>query len=82
MLRGARGSRVRTRGGLSRGSYISNTYSFRSDSNTFEVLSSMPQDGDAESFSLVPEQALMMMDSRSFVNVSVGARVVLAMTHC
>ena len=50
MLRGARGSRVRTRGGLSRGSYNSNTYSFRSDSNTFEVLSSMPQDGDAESF--------------------------------
>ena len=50
MLRGARGSRVRTRGGLSRGSYNSNTYSFRSDSNTFEVLFSMPQDGDAESF--------------------------------
>lgn len=59
MFRGVRGARVRTRGGLSRGSYSqntrgsysqnTNTYKARSDLNTFEVLSSLPQDGDVES---------------------------------
>ena len=51
MFRGVRGARVRTRGGLSRGSYSQNssTYKARSDLNTFEVLSSLPQDGGGES---------------------------------